>query len=395
MITKLRLRNYRNHADTEIPLSPLTCFIGPAGGGKSNVFKALELLRRTLQTSPKEYFGAGWDDFAGVRSRWAGPDDRIEIGVDVTGFKAYESDHVAYEVEIGAGPVVTRERLVRHAGGAGAAPQVIFDTAQGIYITDKSNPGYEDSSQLRLAYSSPWDQRWNHHGNDAQEFAHAFARHLELYWPYHLQADRLRQPGRANGRAKHFFDRDSLSAFLLALRNNPKTADRFDNIESQLRELFPNLNGIAFVPAPRDELKVAFEFRGYSGVIPADDLSDGTLYTLGLLCITEQPYPPYLIAIEEPETGINPRRLKWLFERFADLAYREDGYPVQVLLSTHAPYLLDLFRDTPEAVCVMDAPEGRTRVRTLKTILAENPELPDDVSLGTQWFMGFFEGWGE
>jgi hypothetical protein len=43
----------------------------------------------------------------------------------------------------------------------------------------------------------------------------------------------------------------------------------------------------------------------------------------------------------------------------------------------------------------MDAPEGRTRVRTLKTILAENPELPDDVSLGTQWFMGFFEGWGE
>jgi len=47
-------------------------------------------------------------------------------------------------------------------------------------------------------------------------------------------------------------------------------------------------------------------FRGHRGYISALDLSDGTLFTLGMLCMMRGSRRPAVLCIEEPETGCIP-----------------------------------------------------------------------------------------
>ncbi|MFO0659790.1 MAG: ATP-binding protein [Polyangiaceae bacterium] len=44
MLTKVQLREWRGHQNTEISLSPFTLLVGPNGAGKSSVLDALHLI---------------------------------------------------------------------------------------------------------------------------------------------------------------------------------------------------------------------------------------------------------------------------------------------------------------------------------------------------------------
>mgnify|MGYP000924505618 FL=1 len=45
MLLRLRIQGFKNLRDVDIHFGPLTCFVGPNGVGKSNVFDAIQLLR--------------------------------------------------------------------------------------------------------------------------------------------------------------------------------------------------------------------------------------------------------------------------------------------------------------------------------------------------------------
>ncbi len=53
MIKHLELMNYRSHEQTSFDLAPMTVFIGPVGGGKSNIFRGLTLLQNAMNRSPR------------------------------------------------------------------------------------------------------------------------------------------------------------------------------------------------------------------------------------------------------------------------------------------------------------------------------------------------------
>jgi predicted ATPase len=92
-------------------------------------------------------------------------------------------------------------------------------------------------------------------------------------------------------------------------------------------------------------------FQDHRGYVAAPDLSDGTMFTLGLLCIAHAPQRPAVLCIEEPETGLHPSRLRWLFDRLIALVYPPNEQPsTQLIFSTHSTYLVDFFRDVPESV---------------------------------------------
>ncbi|MGC8638774.1 MAG: AAA family ATPase [Isosphaeraceae bacterium] len=56
------------------------------------------------------------------------------------------------------------------------------------------------------------------------------------------------------------------------------------------------------------------------------------------------PRRPALLCIEEPEAGLNPRRLRWLFDRFLGIAHPDEAAEAtQVMFSTHSPWLINLF----------------------------------------------------
>lgn len=137
-------------------------------------------------------------------------------------------------------------------------------------------------------------------------------------------------------------------------------------------------------------------FKGQRGYVAAPDLSDGTLLILGLLSLIHGPMRPTLLCIEEPEAGLNPRRLRWLFERFLALAYPKDGREAtQVIFSTHSPWLIDLFGDDlQDSVLLVEQDQGRSRVKSLVDIQRESlhqEPTPGD-PIGHLWASGVYEG---
>jgi predicted ATPase len=136
-------------------------------------------------------------------------------------------------------------------------------------------------------------------------------------------------------------------------------------------------------------------FHGQRGYIAAPDLSDGTLLTLGLLSLVHGPRRPALLCIEEPEAGLNPGRLRWLFDRFVSLAYpREGSEATQVIFSTHSPWLIDLFDEMQDSVLLVEQDHGRSRVKPLIDLQRDklHQQASSDEPIGHLWATGVYEG---
>ncbi len=140
----------------------------------------------------------------------------------------------------------------------------------------------------------------------------------------------------------------------------------YQAILREMRELLPDLNEIIVTRVGTDRQGLAMSFREQRGYISAPDLSDGTMLTLGLICLLHGPMKPELLCLEEPEDGLHPRRLRWICDRLLGLAYPPLGVrPVQVFLTTHSPSLVDLFYELPRSLLVVEQRQGRTKVTSM------------------------------
>ncbi|MEZ5449376.1 MAG: AAA family ATPase [Thiolinea sp.] len=103
-----------------------------------------------------------------------------------------------------------------------------------------------------------------------------------------------------------------------------------------------------------------------------------------ILTILHQPNPPSLICIEDIDYGLHPRLFQKIVELCFDIAHGEQG--IQILATTHNPYIIDLFKDHEEAVLLVEKRDAYTQFSTLAERLehldvGENP-------LGELWFSG-------
>ena len=163
---------------------------------------------------------------------------------------------------------------------------------------------------------------------------------------------------------------ENLADFFAWAKSEPEGAGTYAVILDEMRKLLPSLESIIVTQARPDRQGLAFNFKDHHGYISAPDMSDGTMFTLGLLSILGGPRKPQVLCIEEPETGLHPRRLRWLFEKLVDLAYPPDGeVATQILLSTHSPSYVDLFKDMLPSVRVVEQKDGRTKITPLPEIM--------------------------
>jgi predicted ATPase len=126
---------------------------------------------------------------------------------------------------------------------------------------------------------------------------------------------------------------------------------------------------------------IYFEFDGTNGLIPAAQVSDGVLLVLAYLTVLHLPEPPRLLLLEEPENGIHPKRLNDVLLILRDLIGEQSR--TQVILTTHSPYVLDLFKPEEVTLCQKEA-DGSVSVHRLSE--SETVErLRDVFSLGEIW----------
>jgi predicted ATPase len=396
MITRLRVQNFRSHGQTELQITPVTLLVGPAGAGKSNLFKALVFVQSALHRELVELFPPGIGEFHWVRSRWAGETDPIAFEVDVDEVVGYPGLAFRYQLSIADSPsglYVLAETLQRRDGDE--PWQWVFQRrGKGGRMGEFGDVGaYEPSVLSRVL-------RGKVAAPDAPNvaMAAAVARAISSVGYHHLEVSELKSLGMGQPTERIDYYGGRLPDVIAYLKSAPEHAAAYQAIHDGLRELLPDLDGILVTQVGPDRQGLALSFEGQRGSIAARDLSDGTMLTLGLLSILHGPKRPALLCIEEPETGIHPRRLRWLFDRMIELGHPGDDRPrTQVLLTTHSPDLLDLFSDMPEAVSVVDQATGpggcrASRVTPLPAILAKLHGPDGKVeSLGHAWATGLYE----
>ncbi len=169
----------------------------------------------------------------------------------------------------------------------------------------------------------------------------------------------------------------------------------FGRVEAELSRLLPEFTGIALQEDAEGRVSLALQIGSGELPVTAANLSQGVFYVLGVLVLSFDPAPPAVVCIEEIDRGIHPRMLREVRDALYRLSYPEamgeTRAPVQVIATTHSPYLLDLFREHPEEIVVTQKHGHEARFERLSD-RKDIAELLREGSLGDMWFSGILGG---
>jgi hypothetical protein len=332
-------------------------------------------------------------EFHWVRSRWAAETDPIGFEVQVDQIPDYPDCTAKYVLKIAdspAGLYVLEETLTRMQGG---------QHDDWVFQRRPNRAQMGEFGVLEWDMPTTLHRVWHgatgvHPLAPNVRFAKAVAKALSRFGYYHLEVSELKALGTGQDTDRVGYYGEGLPDFVAWIKSDPERTPIYEAIMSDMRQLIPSLESIIVTQNRADKQGLAFNFKEQRGYTTAPDLSDGTMFTLGMLCLLNAPHKPGVVCIEEPETGLHPRRLRWLFEKFAALAYPPIGeVPTQIVLTTHSPSFVDLFKDMLPSIQVVEQREGRTRITPLSDIL-QNLRISDngDEGVGYQWATGLFEG---
>jgi predicted ATPase len=163
--------------------------------------------------------------------------------------------------------------------------------------------------------------------------------------------------------------------------------DLFNLIEKTFKQHIPEVEKLSFIPL-QNAKQLQVRERYLPTPSPMSQLSEGMQLALILITILYQERKPSLVCIEDIDRGLHPRLFQSIIQLCFDVSERENG--VQIIATTHNPYLVDEFKDREEAVIIVEKEDGQTKFTTL----AERMEKlgPNEEPLGSLWYSGFVGG---
>ncbi len=181
---------------------------------------------------------------------------------------------------------------------------------------------------------------------------------------------------------------DNLANYLQYIQRQPYGTG-FKRMLNRMANKIPGIKKI--VPSETRDKRLLLEFyaEGFEKDTPffQHEMSDGTLKMLAYLSLLEDPAPPPLIGIEEPENGLYQSLLTTLAHEFKQATQNALG--VQILLTTHSTQLVDGL--SPEEVWVLDKnKDGHSIATRTADIKGINEFYAQDLTLGNLWYSNHF-----
>lgn len=194
---------------------------------------------------------------------------------------------------------------------------------------------------------------------------------------FHLVPQIIRDPSRALVANDDPFGSD----FIVQMNATaPRTRDAWlRRMQEALRAAVPGFVSLTIEsdPAGRPHLIAGYKnWRSAPSRQNEADFSDGTLRLIGLLwAIIKTPTSPGILLLEEPELSLNSAIVRILPSMLAQARRSSD---LQVILSTHAPEILDDEGISPSEVLVLRVTDDGSRA----ALLSSSQEAMDDLALG-------------
>jgi predicted ATPase len=338
MIESIEFTNFKALRKTTLPLAPFTLLLGPNGSGKSTVLQALKGISALEGGGNPAEFGIAWPS---IRSITADKNATVDVQL-----RMRLNDRVAIYTAKWPPPhgKITRELT------------------------------YEDGTRLPNDDALPllqWIGRMESYSLDASAIAQ----------PSNVTAEPLKPNGAG------------LTAVLDDLKDNQP--DRWELLLTELRQWLPEYDYILFDKPKQGHKAITLRTKRGGYRIPANELSQGTLIALALLTLAYLPNSPSVVGLEEIDRGLHPRLLRHLQDALYRLSYpescNETRAPIQVIATTHSPYLLDLYRDHPEEV-VLAQKEGLEVTMKRLADVEHFDDILGDSPLSEVWYSGVLGG---
>ena len=175
------------------------------------------------------------------------------------------------------------------------------------------------------------------------------------------------------------------------LRNGDRE-DLFDKIEASFKQYVPEVEKLSLRTVEQGKKQIQVREKGLKELLPATELSEGTRLVLCILTIVHQENPPPIILLEDIDRGLHPRLFEYVAPMMKDIA---EKHGINILATTHNPYLVDCFQDDKEAVIIVEKKDGASTLSTLADRLKDldyDSVDPEDMPLGNLWFSGLVGG---
>ncbi|HYC69592.1 MAG TPA: AAA family ATPase [Opitutaceae bacterium] len=210
---------------------------------------------------------------------------------------------------------------------------------------------------------------------------------------YLLDHYAMAAPARRAGPAGLASNAGNLGAVLATRRTEAPAA--YAELEAEFRRLMPEFSGVDCRDGAGGADALWFPLANGEAAIPAEQVSQGTLYLLAILTLAFDPAPPAVVCLEEADRGIHPRMLREVRDALYRLSHPAAAAlarpAVQVLTTTHSPYFLDLFRDHPDEV-VLAQKQGNAATFERLSDRPDLAEIIQDAPLGDLWYSGVLGG---
>ena len=331
MIRKVKIRNFKCFRDFEIDLGPFNVLIGPNDSGKTAF---LETIRLATALTPKG------NAQASTLAKQLG----ITLGAESV-WRQEKGSEIQIAAELGS---QNEPRQIL---------QVTSTSGENVFVFTSDLVG-EPAVPEHLP--PDWKREYFFSEVGKASYYRFDPRALK-------KASELRENPFEMGQ-----DGSGLPTFLNGIWG--KNRDAFLDLEREFYSRFPEYRHFEILPerTPGGEVGQALKFHTRHGEeLSADSVSDGAFLSLAFLALCYQPDPPRTLLVEEPENGVHHARLKEIVNTLRGLCEKKQGQ-VQVVMTTHSPYLLDCIQ--PEEVRVFSKDE-QGAIQAAR--LSDHPDVED------------------
>jgi predicted ATPase len=384
-IEEISVKNYRVLQNITLKdIKPFSVFLGPNGSGKTTFFDVIGFLSDCLTTNVKKALEKR-GRFQEVISRDCGGQE-IEIVIIYRENK--KSPKITYTVAIAlqnGSPIVSRETLRWRRSYQGKPFDFLnFENGEGVVISGE-NPEITDN---RISYKmdDPSSLAIKTIGqlSDNPRIA-SLRRFIEGWFLSYFIPDQARQLATAGAMEHLSREGDNISNVVQYLAD--EHPESLSKILKLLAKRIPKLEKVESEPTIDGRLALLFKDAPFSKPFLARFSSDGTLKLLAYLILLNDPNPPQLLCIEEPENGLHHRLLDPLSEELKAYAVR-----AQVFVSTHSPFFVNTITDAKQLWIFQRDDKGYATVTRADKIEDAKNFIESEAGLGDLWSEGYLRG---
>ena len=380
-IHKLSINNWMIHKATTVELFPVTVFVGFNNGGKSALFDALLNFSMVSRGRLSQAFGQGPYSFAYRRHRGASASGRVGYTVEMAEAKDTAerlSYHITYSQARGSAQTPTYaihdETLVDGDG------KTIVDRSQDVCHIKGAAPFLTDDTSIFAAIRRAQVQGKYVETNPvishcAREISRINRFRLEpatLARPARLP-DTVTEPGQELRGPRLDYRGEDLAGVLyfLAETANPM----LEAVAGRVAEVIDGFEGFEFNTVASERIGFSARFGDARGIVPAANLSDGTLSLIDLLVLLMNPDRPPILCLEEPENGLTPRATRAVYEAVVEAVNaKTPEVASQALISSHSPFVIcEAWNGDERDFIYQVKPEaGQSLIRPITQVISEH-----------------------